>query len=82
MLKVEQFCEDIDHKLPDIFKSMLRKGGCRSFLTDKAQFNEEEAQLYHQEVKNYKKTYSSIYLDVFDKNFKFKEPFLINLDSE
>jgi len=82
MLKVEEFCEDIDHKLPDFFKSMLRKGGCRSFLTEQAQFNEEEAQLYEQEVKNYMKTYPRIYLDVFDKNFKFMEPFLINLDSE
>ena len=82
MLNIEEFCRNIDHKLPDIFKSMLKRGGCRSFLTDEAQFNPEEAQLHDLLLNNYRKSYPSMYLDVFDKNFKFKEPFLINLDSE
>ena len=49
-------------------------------MKDKSQLNEVEMERYTKMVKEYDSSFRWNYLEVFARNFKYREPLIINLD--
>ena len=49
-------------------------------MNDASQLNDEESQIFEAEKKKYVNSYPKIFLEVFERNFKFRNALLVNLD--
>lgn len=61
---------------------MVENELCRSRIKDVAQFDEEEQGIYDGLVQAYDNGYETNYVEVFEKNLIYKQPYLINIEKQ
>jgi hypothetical protein len=80
MLTIEEYCRRIDISKPDFFKEMKKFQLCRPALKDKSELNGKEQKIFAGMEADYNASYTTAYTDIFEKNFRYREPLLLNLD--
>ena len=82
MTSILDYCRQNDQHRPNFMKQLRDSDKVRSFVKDVSEFTKEERSAYIELVNTYEETYKENYLDIFQSNFKYKEPVIVNLDTD